>query len=126
MPHFGDYLASEYGVCPFCGATGIERERRPGGNDRCGNGHTYPSKDAVKVNGPYHPLPEKTIEEASTGLSKVLRADGNVQAVGVGDNKLVVYLIKKAKADAYPATWCGWPVEVRVSGRMIIGGPSRG
>lgn len=36
-----------YGRCPWCGAAGILRERRPGGNDKCGNGHVYPSAEAV-------------------------------------------------------------------------------
>lgn len=35
-----------YGLCPICGAAGVTRERRPGGNDRCSNGHTYPSAHA--------------------------------------------------------------------------------
>ena len=34
------------GYCPTCGAPGITRERRMNGNDKCENGHTYPSKDA--------------------------------------------------------------------------------
>lgn len=38
---------SPYGRCPICGANGVQRERRPNGNDRCENGHEYPSKDAV-------------------------------------------------------------------------------
>ena len=32
-----------YGYCPQCGAKGVMRERRPNGNDKCANGHTYPS-----------------------------------------------------------------------------------
>ena len=32
-----------YGYCPECGAKGVMRERRPNGNDKCANGHTYPS-----------------------------------------------------------------------------------
>lgn len=42
---------SVYGFCPICGAKGISRERRPNGNDRCGNGHTYLSKEAKSVWG---------------------------------------------------------------------------
>jgi hypothetical protein len=38
-----------YGYCPACGAPGKTRERRPGGNDTCENGHTYPSADATLV-----------------------------------------------------------------------------
>ena len=40
-----------YGICPICGARGINRERRLNGDDMCSNFHSYPSKDAVKVNG---------------------------------------------------------------------------
>lgn len=35
-----------YGYCPHCGSPGESRERRPGGNDRCRNGHEYPSSTA--------------------------------------------------------------------------------
>jgi ssDNA-binding Zn-finger/Zn-ribbon topoisomerase 1 len=41
--------SSPYGKCPECGAPGVSRERRPGGNDTCANGHTYPSRDAIKA-----------------------------------------------------------------------------
>lgn len=34
---------STYGYCPVCGDDGYSRERRPGGNDRCANGHVYPT-----------------------------------------------------------------------------------
>ncbi len=37
-----------YGYCPACGAKGVTRERRPNGNDKCTNGHTYPSSTALK------------------------------------------------------------------------------
>jgi hypothetical protein len=36
-----------YGYCPRCGEPGVQRERRINGNDRCGNGHEYPSSTAV-------------------------------------------------------------------------------
>jgi hypothetical protein len=36
-----------YGLCPHCGSPGVSRERRPGGNDACAEGHVYPSKAAV-------------------------------------------------------------------------------
>lgn len=35
-----------YGYCPVCGAVGVSRERRPNGDDKCANGHTYPSLKA--------------------------------------------------------------------------------
>lgn len=34
------------GHCPTCGAKGVMREKRPNGNDKCANGHTYPSTKA--------------------------------------------------------------------------------
>jgi len=36
-----------YGYCPECGAKGVMRERRPDGNDKCANGHTYQSCKAT-------------------------------------------------------------------------------
>ena len=33
-----------YGHCPMCGAIGVERERRPDGDDTCAKGHVYPSR----------------------------------------------------------------------------------
>ena len=38
---------SAYGYCPRCGGLGMSRERRQNGNDRCENGHRYPSVSAV-------------------------------------------------------------------------------
>lgn len=40
-------MANVYGFCPLCGAPGVERERRPGGNDECERGHAYPSSKAI-------------------------------------------------------------------------------
>jgi hypothetical protein len=36
-----------YGYCLKCGSKGVSRERRPNGNDKCENGHTYPSASAI-------------------------------------------------------------------------------
>jgi hypothetical protein len=47
---------SFYGYCPKCGAIGVERERRPDGNDVCENGHTYKSKDAVQKKSVDHDI----------------------------------------------------------------------
>ena len=47
-----------YGYCPECGAKGVQRERRPNGNDKCANGHTYPSSKAAQ--------PAQRIEEKNT------------------------------------------------------------
>ena len=41
-------MPTNYGFCPICGAQGVARERRPGGNDKCKNGCTYPSRNAVR------------------------------------------------------------------------------
>ena len=35
-----------YGYCPECGAPGVMRERKPDGDDKCSNGHRYPSRSA--------------------------------------------------------------------------------
>jgi len=36
-----------YGYCPVCGIESMLRERKPNGNDRCRDGHTYPSAEAM-------------------------------------------------------------------------------
>lgn len=36
-----------YGYCPTCGGVGMSRERRMDGNDKCSNGHSYPSSSAL-------------------------------------------------------------------------------
>ena len=36
-----------YGYCPECGGAGVMRERRPNGDDKCTNGHKYPSSKAL-------------------------------------------------------------------------------
>lgn len=41
-------MNAPYGYCPHCFAPGESRERRPGGNDRCHDGHTYPSSSAIR------------------------------------------------------------------------------
>lgn len=46
---------SSYGYCPECGMPGVERERRPDGNDRCSRGHVYPSRNATHP----HPMTDK-------------------------------------------------------------------
>lgn len=38
-----------YGSCPVCHGAGLSRERRPNGNDKCVNGHVYPSREAMKA-----------------------------------------------------------------------------
>ncbi len=67
-------------------------------------------------------LPPKdgdALAAACTRLAEKLRRDENVQAVGAGDNELVVYTIRQTRT-AYPSPWEGWPVRVRVTGRMVM------
>ena len=53
-----------YGYCPECGEKGVMRERRPNGNDKCANGHTYPSSKSAP------PQPEQlhASEDVSIGV----------------------------------------------------------
>ena len=45
-------VESVYGYCPKCGAPGVQRERRPNGNDKCEKGCSYPSRDALDTPPP--------------------------------------------------------------------------
>lgn len=43
--------AAPYGFCPHCARPGVQRERRPNGNDTCESGHVYPTAAAVPGQG---------------------------------------------------------------------------
>jgi hypothetical protein len=42
-----DGKKAPYGYCPICNDIGSVREKRPNGNDRCIQGHTYPSASSL-------------------------------------------------------------------------------
>lgn len=50
--------AAPYGYCPECGEPGVTRERRPDGDDKCVNGHRYPSRNAHNAQPTPEPLPD--------------------------------------------------------------------
>ena len=52
-----------YGYCPRCGGLGLSRERRKDGNDRCENGHSYPSSAAVT--NPLLPVAPEPLERTA-------------------------------------------------------------
>ena len=54
-----------YGYCPECGKPGKSRERRPNGNDRCPDGHCYPSAAAksAPLTAPAADTPTEAAEE---------------------------------------------------------------
>jgi hypothetical protein len=58
-----------YGYCPICAAPGKERERRANGDDRCENGHTYPSRDAKEITEAI----EKAVREERAAVVALLR-----------------------------------------------------
>ncbi len=61
-----------YGYCPQCGGMGMSRERRLNGNDRCENGHSYPSSTAVT--NPLLPVaPERTADTERAAVVAWLR-----------------------------------------------------
>lgn len=67
-----------YGLCPQCGAPGEQRERRPNGNDRCQNSHTYPSREAVMPQTETAPAPKNAPEPK---IMKVVEFDKPAQEV---------------------------------------------
>ena len=59
-----------YGYCPECGAKGVMRERRPNGNDKCSNGHVYPSSKSI------HPQPAQPKAEQEPVAWRYTNAKG--------------------------------------------------
>ena len=66
-------LVAVYGYCPECGAKGVMRERRPNGNDKCANGHTYPSNTS--------PQPQPAQEPTKYSFRAHWEADGCIGVV---------------------------------------------
>jgi hypothetical protein len=63
---------SPYGKCPICGANGVQREKRPNGDDMCERGHKYPSKDAVMPVDASKPLKMYILVKASLPSHKMV------------------------------------------------------
>ena len=58
-----------YGYCPECGGAGVMRERRPNGDDKCTNGHKYPSSKAL-AEQPAQPYPDNFIHALMYDVAK--------------------------------------------------------
>ena len=58
-----------YGKCPQCGTDSISRERRPNGNDKCANGHTYPSANAIQSHSGGEALSQPNEPVAEVGFN---------------------------------------------------------
>ena len=70
-----------YGYCPQCGGMGMSRERRLNGNDRCENGHSYPSSTAVaKPLLPVVPATEHTADTERAAVVAWLREEAEAAA----------------------------------------------
>ena len=59
-----------YGYCPECGAKGVMRERRPNGNDKCANGHTYPSNTSTPPQPAQEPVACAECERLRSALKR--------------------------------------------------------
>ena len=44
-------MTNIYGKCPQCGANVVMRERRINGDDKCANGHKFPSSQTISLSG---------------------------------------------------------------------------
>lgn len=88
-----------YGYCPKCGAEGYSRERRPGGNDKCAKGHTYPSSAATAT-----PSPVPMFKEPGTSTSDSAKAAEELldpepepeQVVALGDANPILNDVARA------------------------------
>ena len=87
---------SAYGYCPRCGGLGISRERRLNGNDRCENGHSYPSSTAVA--NPLLPVSAETKRADSLALA-YREQQGENDALRVANTVLL------AERDLYREAW---------------------
>lgn len=70
-----------YGYCPECGAPGVTRERRPDGDDKCSNGHRYPSRSA-HASLPTQPAAQDEREADEVFLPRRLAATQKLTQLG--------------------------------------------
>lgn len=102
-----------YGYCPRCGASGIARERRINGNDRCAKGHDYPSSEALAE--PRAAAPQGVIGVSLRDVRDFLQTRG---AVGVIDGAPFFYSNGPKDPPLMPLpgtgmeTWSGEPVRL--------------
>lgn len=87
-------MSSLYGKCPQCGAEGVERERRPNGNDKCANGHTYPSRSAVVDNKPHR---EQTPVEWLRKTRDALESGGKAEPITLKNAAALMELVEAVK-----------------------------
>ena len=85
-----------YGYCPRCGGLGMSRERRLNGNDRCENGHSYPSSTAAA--NPLLPVAPETKRADSLALA-YREQQGENDALRVANTVLL------AERDLYRKAW---------------------
>ena len=85
-----------YGYCPRCGGLGLSRERRKDGNDRCENGHSYPSSTAVA--NPLLPVAPETKRADSLALA-YREQQGENDALRAANTVLL------AERDLYREAW---------------------
>ena len=89
-------MSAPYGYCPRCGGLGINRERRLNGNDRCENGHSYPSSTAVA--NPLLPVSAETKRADSLALA-YREQQGENDALRAANTVLL------AERDLYREAW---------------------
>ena len=116
-----------YGYCPTCGSEGVSRERRIGGNDKCSNGHEYPSAAALSEKSAVKSVQGMSTTTAEGGGALVkpkepemeLKATG--QRVKIGNATLDVFVDKDGNR------WVTLENEVRVmidgDGNVLAGPP---
>jgi hypothetical protein len=85
-------LVAVYGYCPECGAKGVARERRPDGNDKCVNGHTYQSCKATHPPQRTEPVGVMVSMDVSKGDEPEYRIFGRIYEVMKDGADEVTYL----------------------------------
>ena len=91
-----------YGFCPERGAKGVQRERRLEGNDKCANGHIYPSsKSSSPPQRTWVGLTDEHRAMIQRGVDRTtppFNPDWNTEAVLVEEMQRMAKRIEKLEA----------------------------
>lgn len=94
-----------YGYCPVCGGLGRSRERRPNGDDRCENGHVYPSSQALTTTLKAVSTKHDRLQERLTMIERA-NVDRWQDGYAAAERQIASWLDQPCGMSGHDDRWC--------------------